>query len=84
MDSFKPRRINSLRGKVMSGSFGKNTKSEHEGIFLDTIEGRYLLRRKGGPSFKDPELEKYLGQEVECDGFLMNSTLITDQIRYVN
>jgi hypothetical protein len=83
MNSFKPRRVESLRGKVIRDSYGKGTKSEHDAILIITGEGRYLLRRKDGPAFNDVHLEKYLGLEIECDGFLVDSTLIAEHLKVV-
>jgi hypothetical protein len=83
MDSFKPHRVNSLRGRVILGPYGKGTKSEHDAVLLVTSEDRYLLRRKDGPSFNDLELKKYIGREVECDGFLVGTSLIAENIKNV-
>jgi anthraniloyl-CoA monooxygenase len=35
-----------LKGKVVTGTFGKGSKSEHDAVFLDTGEEKYRLKRK--------------------------------------
>ena len=79
-DSSRPEPVQKLRGQVTKGSYGKGSKSEREAVFLDTPEGRYLLRRKSGPAYADPELERYVGHPVECDGFLLGTTLLAERI----
>jgi hypothetical protein len=72
-----------LRGRVTQGEYGKGSKSEREAIFLETAETRYVLRRKSGPVFGDPDLTKYVGQVVECDGFVVGTTLLAERIEAV-
>jgi len=84
MNSFTPRRVESLRGKVIQDTYGRGSKSEHDAIVIITTEGRYLLRRKAGHAYNDVELEKYIGLEIECNGFLVGSTLIADDIKVVH
>jgi len=84
MNSFTPRRVESLRGKVIQDTYGRGSKSEHDAIVIITTEGRYLLRRKAGHAYNDMELEKYIGLEIECNGFLVDSTLIADDIKVVH
>ena len=83
MNAFTPRRVESLRGKVIQDSYGRGSKSEHKAIIIITTEGRYLLRRKTGQAYNDVELEKYIGLEIECNGFLVGSTLLADEIKVV-
>lgn len=53
-------------------------------MFIETADGRqYILRRKTGPAFDDSELTKYVGHEVKCDGFVVGTTLIAEQIKLV-
>jgi len=49
-------------GKVTKKFFGKGPKSEHGAIYLETEQDQYVLRRKGGNPFYDPELHKLLGK----------------------
>jgi hypothetical protein len=64
--------------------YAKGSKSEREATFIDTAEGRYLLRRKTGSVFDDPELRQYVGHTVLCDGFIMGTTLLTERIEMVD
>jgi hypothetical protein len=52
-------------------------------VFLETAEARYILRRKTGPVFGDTELTRYVGHEVECDGFVVGTTLLAERIGVV-
>jgi hypothetical protein len=80
MSSVRPIRVTSLRCRVTAGIYAKGSKSEHEAIFIESANGRYLLRRKTGPVFNDTELKRYIGHEVECDGFLIGTTLLAERI----
>ena len=83
MSSERPIRVTSLRGHVSTGLYGRGSKSEHEAIFVETEEHRYVLRRKTGPVFYDPELTQYIGHQVECDGFLVGNTLLAERIAII-
>ena len=80
-DDPRPLRIENLRGMVTRSTYAKGTKSEREAVFIETEEGRYVLRRKGMPVFADAGLERYIGRVVACDGFLVGTTLLADRIR---
>jgi hypothetical protein len=82
-DSSRPEPVRKLRGQVTRGEYGKGSKSEREAVFIDTGGQRYLLRRKGGSAFADAELERYVGQTIECDGFLVGTTLLAETIRQI-
>ena len=82
-DSSRPVPVRKLRGRVTRGDYGKGSKSEREAVFIDTDHERYLLRRKGGPVFADAELEPYVGHLVECDGFLLGTTLLASSIQVI-
>ena len=84
MDSSRPLPISKLRGEVTRGEYGKGTKSEREAVFITTSDGRYVLRRKSGPAYGDSELERYVGHAVECDGFVLGTTLLCERIEVVN
>jgi hypothetical protein len=79
-----PQKINYLRGKVVQGDYGKGSKSEHQAVFLEAGQERYLLRRKTGPAFGDEELKQFIGHQVECDGFLVGTTLLVESIKIVS
>lgn len=80
-DSSTPQPVLGLRGRVLRARYAKGSKSEREAVFIETDSGRYVLRRKTGPVFGDPELEQYVGHTAECDGFLVGATLLADAIR---
>ena len=84
MTSSQPEPIQQLRGQVTRGEYGAGSKSERTAVFIDTGRGRYLLRRKGGPAFADAALDRYIGQTVECDGFLLDTTLLAERIEIVS
>jgi hypothetical protein len=83
MSSTTPVRVTALRGRVLQGEYGKGSKSEREAVFIDTPGARYILRRKAGPVFGDTELTRYVGHEVECDGFVVGTTLLAERIETV-
>jgi len=83
MNGSQPLRVTGLRGRVTRGLYAQGSKSEREAVFLETDNGRYILRRKTGPVFGDVELEQYVGREVICDGFLIGTSLLGDKITIV-
>jgi len=83
MSSTPPRRVNAVHGRVVRGEYGKGSKSEREAVFLETSAQRYILRRKTGPVFGDVELDQYVGHQVECDGFVLDTTLLAERIQIV-
>lgn len=78
-----PRRMTGVTGRVTRGPFGAGSKSEHDATWLDTSQGRYVLRRRGGPAMGDAALDRYVGCTVRCDGVLLSHTLIADAIEIV-
>lgn len=84
MASSAPERVEGLTGNVVRGSYGRGSKSEHEAVFLQARDARYLLRRKSGPAYGDRELESLVGCRVECAGFLLGDTLLAESLRVVD
>jgi hypothetical protein len=78
-----PLPVHGLEGTIVRAPFGSGTRSQRQAFWLQTAEGRYLLRRKAGPSFgNDPVLEKLLGQPVEvCSGFLTGYQVLAEQLK---
>jgi hypothetical protein len=66
---------------VTRGNYGKGTKSERMAIFIETHKGRYLLRRKGASAFADATLDKFVGEKVVCEGFLLGSSFLATGIK---
>ncbi len=75
-----PQRVEGVTGTVVRGPFGTGSKSEREALWLETSTGRFVLRRKDGPTFGDRALDKYVGKHVECDGFVVGYTLLAERI----
>jgi hypothetical protein len=77
-----------LNGQIVRKGFGTGTKSEHEGIYLVTSKGDYLLRRPGANPFElDPALEPLIGKQVSLAGTLdpnMKSTLFVSSWKVSN
>jgi hypothetical protein len=72
-----------LRGHVVRRVFGKGSKSEHLAVYVETERGAFALRRKGGPAFADPALDRFVGKDVVCDGYLLSHTLLAERIEIV-
>ena len=79
-DPSRPESVKKLQGTVTRGDYAKGSKSERVTVFLETAQGRFVLRRKGGPAFADVRLERLVGHLVECDGFLVGTTLLAERI----
>lgn len=75
-----PQRVDDLTGAVVRGAFGGGSKSEREAVWFETAEGRFVLRRKEGPTFDDQALQQYVGKRVRCSGFIVDYTLLAERI----
>ena len=73
-------KVDGLAGEVVRAPFGAGSKSERVAIWLETARGRFVLRRKDGPTFGDKALEKYVGKRVTCDGFIVDYMLLAERI----
>jgi hypothetical protein len=58
-------------------------KSQRTAVRLENDAGRWLLRRKDGPTFGDSELERYLDRRVSCDGFRLGDLVLAERIALV-
>jgi len=65
-----------VSGKVIRQPYAVGSKSERMAILLRTPDEDYVLRRRGGNPFHDPELEKLVGKQINCSGVLTDHTLI--------
>jgi hypothetical protein len=63
-------------GKVVRQPFGAGSKSDHQAVVLLTAQGQLKLRRPGGNPFRDLELEKLVGREIDCDGEIHQGQLL--------
>lgn len=70
-----------LTGTVIEKEFGAGSKSEHRGIYLQTDEGDYHLRRRGGNPFSDPELKSFVGEKVTATGMGNQALFVADTIK---
>jgi hypothetical protein len=68
-----------FQGTVARHPFAAGSKSEHEAIVLLTPDGPLKLRRPGGNPFRDPELERLVGQEIAGEGEIHAGQLIMKQ-----
>ncbi|MCF2221506.1 hypothetical protein H9Q08_19760 [Chryseobacterium sp. PS-8] len=59
-----------LEGLVVEGRFGKESKSEHSAIYIDTGENKYRLKKLGGNPFYDETLHNLIGKKVSVEGNL--------------
>lgn len=83
-DSDTPTRVDDLRGRVVRRRVGRGSKSEREALCIATAVGEFVLRRKGGPSYGDDELERYCGKTISCRGVIVTRTLLAERIRVVD
>jgi hypothetical protein len=65
-----------LRGRVGRRILYTGTKSEHVGLVLQTQEGDFKLRRRGGNPFEDETLYRLEGKEIEGEGILRKGQFI--------
>lgn len=82
--SNRPQRVEGLTGAVISAPFGTGSKSEYQAVWLEASGRRLVLRRKDGPAFGDRSLDQYVGKRVECDGFILDTTLLAERIKVVS
>lgn len=76
-----PRKVEDMQGTVERGPFGAGSKSARDAIWIATSEGRFVLRRKGGPTFDDKALDRYVGERVSCSGFIVGYSLLAEEIK---
>ena len=65
-----------LEGRVTKQLFGKGSKIEHDAVMIETDDGEYVLRRRGGNPFSDPELDKLVGKRIRAAGVMADHTFI--------
>ncbi len=79
-DDVEPRRVEGIAGTVERGAFGAGSKSARNAVWINTPQGRFVLRRKDGPTFRDAALDRYVGKRVTCNGFIVGYSLLADRI----
>jgi hypothetical protein len=65
-------------GTVRKRLVAPGSKSEREAVVLETDAGSYVLRRRGGNPFRDPELEKLVGKRIRAHADELGQTLVLD------
>ena len=80
-DDVEPRKVEGISGTVERAPFGAGSKSARDAVWVDTPQGRFVLRRKDGPTFDDKALDRYIGKRVTCNGFIVGYSLLADSIR---
>ena len=79
-DQVEPHRVEGITGTVERGPFGAGSKSARDAVWVNTAQGRFVLRRKDGPTFDDAALNRYVGKRVTCNGFIVGYSLLADRI----
>ena len=65
-----------LSGLVIKEVVGKGSKNEHDAVLLEAKDGKYVLRRRGGNPFRDPELDELVGKRIRANGVLTGYTFV--------
>ena len=66
-------------GRVTRRRVAVGSKSEREAVVLEADDGAvWVLRRRGGHAYSDPELERLVGKRCWVDGELTGTTLVAD------
>lgn len=68
-----------IEGRVEKHLTSRGSKSERQAVFLETKDGSYVLRRRGGHPFVDEVLDDLVGKTIRCKGTLTNHTLIMSE-----
>jgi hypothetical protein len=67
-----------LQGEVTLRMTGRASKSQHEAVMLNVGDKDYILRRKGGNPFHDPEMIKLVGKKIKGNGVLTDHVFIME------
>jgi serine protease len=70
-----------IRGRVRSVTLARGSKSEHRGVALVSGGRQLRLRRRGANPFVDPELRRWIGEDVECAGEMRGATFVVNEVR---
>ena len=65
-----------LTGRVIKKHIAIGSKSERSAVCLTSDGREYVLRRKDGNPFYDPELENLVGKSIRCTGMVTGYTLL--------
>ncbi len=70
-----------LTGSVVVKAFAEGSKSEHDAVCLQTIEGTYVLRRVGGNPFNDEVLRDLVGKRIISHGRIKGPYFMMDDFK---
>ena len=68
-----------IDGRVTKRPTSRGSKSERQAVFLETANGSYILRRRGGHPFVDKVLDELVGKTIHCKGVFTEHTLIISE-----
>jgi hypothetical protein len=75
--------LSNYQGHVVRRRIAQGSKSEREALMIETPDGAFLLRRRAGNPFADPELETLVGKAISARGILHGNSLIIDDWQIV-
>ena len=73
-----------LTGEVTLRITSRGSKSEHEAVMLESKGKHYMLRRKGGNPFYDPEMINLVGKKIKAKGDLIEYVFIMEDWEIVS
>ena len=73
-----------LTGDVSLRTTARGSKSEHEAVMLESRGKHYILRRKGGNPFHDPEMINLVGKKIKAKGELIEYVFIMEDWEIVS
>lgn len=65
-----------FRGRVRRSRYATGTKSQQNAVLIETPQGTFRLRRAGGTSFSDRDLDDLVGHDIVCEGQLHRDTVL--------
>jgi len=68
-----------LSGRVIKQRYAAGTKSERDAIMIEAEQGVFVLRRREGNAFTDPELQALVGRSIRGRGVVHGHTFIMSQ-----
>lgn len=70
-----------ISGRVVIKKIAKGSKSEHEGVYLETDKESFVLRKIGANPFRDDTLEKMEGKMVTATGLLNKNLFLARDVK---
>jgi hypothetical protein len=68
-----------VEGDVVRRRMGVGSKSERDAVVIDTGDATFVLRRRGGNAFADPQLDALVGRRARLEGTSMSATFVVDR-----